>query len=372
MQPIQTQGRRAYTREFWQDRFTNRTAPVWSRLGRVFTIEDKCTAREAMERHHVMSDYLETPALFTDPRTGETRESGLKTILREGDGGNLFHVATVAPSYEIIQPREIAAMLDETPRGGAGLSLTQRWPVESIGTQSENGGFFLTLNAGDYSINGDKMQKYFLITNGNDGSTALRIAIVHIRVFCWNTITAAIKGAQIAFTIPHRTNANKMLECYMQMISTLPMAQTATERALTALAAKKLTEEQIEVVLDKTFKTPPVPKTLSSFIAAQTEGATFSGDAMERFTEAQVRYERKIAAAALCRDKARELHGAFNEANHNAANTGWSIFNAVTELLDNQAGAGHKDTHLDSAAREVLFGDRARQRDAAYAAIAAL
>jgi phage/plasmid-like protein (TIGR03299 family) len=55
----------------------------------------------------------------------------------------------------------------------------------------------------DVTVAGDKVQPYFLITNGHDGKNSLICTMTPVRVVCQNTLTLALKGAKRQFKARH-------------------------------------------------------------------------------------------------------------------------------------------------------------------------
>lgn len=357
---------RQHNRSFWSDRFTHRAGPIWHRLGPVFEIADRMTAREALASHNLLADYVTAPTMFRDPATNQLTPDGNKAILRVTNDGHK-HMATVHEKFEVVQPSDIADLLDSP--FGDGESLTERWPIDTLGTRNNNGSFFLTLHAGGYDVNGDPMQRYFLIKNGNDGGTALSISVIHLRLKCWNTLSAAIRGADVHIRIPHRANAREVLAAYTTAIAKMELAQQTVQTALQKMARTPITDDQARSVIQRTFAIPEAPQSVRLYGRMQEAGIEIDASDAARFESSAATFERKARAAAHKQEVAFERYVAFNDTDgreNDTASTAWSIFQAVTEVLDNMNGHGDTDDARDTAALEALFGKRAMTRDVAF------
>lgn len=338
----------------------NRHGPIWNRIaGKVYDAAAPMSAMEAMETRGMLTPY-ETRPLFYGGADGAQIPTNKVAVIR-----NDQLISVVDQKFEIVQPRDIAEILDTAY--GTQSSMTARWPVDTLGITPNNGGMFLTLRSSDYEVGGDQMQRYFLVTNGNDGGTALRVGIVHIRLRCWNTLTAAIRGALITLTIPHRKHANDNLNVYARLIADMEMAENQVSAAFNRMARVTITEEQARTVIDSTFALAPKPQSVVALERMHERGMSATAD-IERFELAAKNYDGKIVRSLALRNLAYDRYEAYNDENTQTAQTAWSVFNAVGEVLDNMAARGETDEALDDAAAQVLFGHRALARDVAFRA----
>ena len=346
---------------------------MWNRLGHVWQAQDRpASAYDAMCEAKAMFAFTKKPLTYTDPLTGAEIESGAVAVLRGPTSASpeYRHVATVDKRFEIVQPADIATILD-TGFGGE-PSIAQRWPVQACGVTPNNAGMFITFQSSAYDVNGDQMDRYFILTNGNDGGTALSVGVIHLRLACWNTLTAALKGATSQIKIAHRAKASEYLSIYTRIIGDMERAETQTTEAFQRMASMTITHDEVMQVIDRTFPMIAKPAAVHTLDAYNERGLALSEDDRELLEGAEYRYENKQARQAELRTAALDLHQRFNDEFPRSANTPWSIFNAVAELLDNRAAKGEGDKALDNAALDTMFGHRARSRDDAFRAAYAL
>lgn len=78
------------------------------------------------------------------------------------------------------------------------------------------------LNREPLDINGDKVDKFLLISNGHDGKTSVKVSLNPIRVVCANTLTLAhsVKAAQ-TIRIRHSSQVETNLKLIQESINTI-------------------------------------------------------------------------------------------------------------------------------------------------------
>lgn len=111
----------------------------------------------------------------------------------------------VSDSYEILQNKEAFDFLDSLVLNGA--------KFETAGFFRKNGAAsYITMSAEPMNILGDNFDNYFMISNGHDGSSAVRVAITPIRSYCRNSAILALKKATNIVTIHHsKTMADRLV-----------------------------------------------------------------------------------------------------------------------------------------------------------------
>jgi phage/plasmid-like protein (TIGR03299 family) len=94
---------------------------------------------------------------------------------------------------------------------------------------------------------GDRLETYLLISNRHDGSGAVTVAIITIRVVCKNTLSRSIAGALGEVKIRHTISLPARMA---QAQKVLGLAQGATDRAeeiATKLIRAKLTDDKFHI-----------------------------------------------------------------------------------------------------------------------------
>lgn len=105
-------------------------------------------------------------------------------------------------------------------------------------------------------ILGDKVEPYICFTNTHDGSGAVRACMTPIRVVCNNTLNMALQGAQRAWSTPHRGNIQMRLEEARQTLQLADQYMTRLDEEADRLANEKLTEGEVEHILDTMYALP--------------------------------------------------------------------------------------------------------------------
>lgn len=107
---------------------------------------------------------------------------------------------------------------------------------------------------GDYQIDGgDKHQTYLMGATSHDGSLAQTLKLVDTRVVCANTLAVAIRESGMAIRIKHTTNAKARMDTAIKLMSNVTDTARSIKEKMERLAARKLTRESVEHILDRLF-----------------------------------------------------------------------------------------------------------------------
>lgn len=111
----------------------------------------------------------------------------------------------VSPNYEILNNEEAFDFLDSLVEEGAHF--------ETAGSYGVNGAKnIITMSTEGMEILGDNYKPYLLLQNSHDGSKAISISYVSIRIFCSNCLARAKKGMVNEINIRHSSSMNHKLE----------------------------------------------------------------------------------------------------------------------------------------------------------------
>jgi phage/plasmid-like protein (TIGR03299 family) len=233
-------------------------------------------------------------------------------------------LGVVRPSYKVLQNAALAEFGDAL--------------VDDGGAKYETGGslrggqlVFLSMELPEHiKVEGDDSDytTYLLLTNGHDGWHKFTAVITVVRAVCANTVSAALGGAQQRFAISHRSDLDgRVGEARRALSLTFKFEQQFSEVA-NKLAAKSLSERQVEAILTAAFP-----------YAEDIKPGKF-----EMTTFAKV-FENWHTTDTIAPD----MRG-----------TGWGVFNAVTEYLDHEADyKGGKRLDSESTKAESLIMGRA-------------
>lgn len=180
-------------------------------------------------------------------------------------------------------------------------------------------------------VKGDEIRKYLLLSNGHDGSLAIRGGFTNIRAVCANTIAQAhSSAASRLLRVRHTKNAAKTLDEVREIMDLADREFSANAEQFKALARKGVSTEDLKKYVRKVFEpkvilTEPTPEDTS-----------------------EDKNERLLAKIIPLFEKGRgnDLPG--------VRGTMWGAYNAVNEYLNYERG--NEANRLDS----LWFGDSAR------------
>ena len=162
----------------------------------------------------------------------------------------------VTDAYEILQNRDAFDFLDSLVVEGA--------KFETAGFFKKNGAAsYITMSTEPMKILGDEFDPFMMISNGHDGGSAIKVALIPIRAYCRNSAILALKKATSIVTIHHsrkmydrlvaakevltaNTNYLEELKIIAEKLATTPFSEEAFEALAKKLFNPK--EEQSEII----------------------------------------------------------------------------------------------------------------------------
>ena len=176
--------------------------PAWHGLGLV--LPNNISPVEAVQR--TMDWQVGEHEVFRlNPETGKYEPvRGFKLLRREDlpQSADVALFDIVKDSFTVIQNHELPEII-ETVMGETGAV------VETAGTLKVGRRVWILCkcNTTD-TIGGDQLHRYFLLHNSHDSTGALDLMVTPIRVVCWNTLSAALSGAEKGEGLRFRHTAN--------------------------------------------------------------------------------------------------------------------------------------------------------------------
>ncbi len=160
---------------------------------------------------------------------------GYRANVRDSDRRVL---GVMTDRYKIVQNREAFAFTDEL--------LGEGVRYETAGSlQGGRRVWLLAHMPHEYIISGERISPYLLFSNAHDGSGAIKVALMPIRVVCQNTLNLALNTAKRSWSMNHTGDIRgKMKEAK----DTLFMAETYMDelgKEFESLRKKKLTDKQV-------------------------------------------------------------------------------------------------------------------------------
>ena len=344
--------------------FAGRDTPAWHGLGNVFT--DPLSMVEAVRLARL--DYKVTlEDVYVQVADGAFMIEGKKSITRHPmynqDGSLLedeYHsFGIVSDNYGLLDNMWIAERMDWLVDG--------QWTVETAGALGKGETMFATLLLGEFELpNSDHIKQFLLVRDGKTGKNKFKMAVVNLRVVCQNTLIAAESSASVEAEFVHNQDIKDDLDFRIKFLASLKNAQENTVQGLIDMLDTAMNEDRVKLILEHIYPYPSRPARAK--ITDEYTLETVPEEYHEFFRKAQKsqsNYKYFINRANKLRGTAEQLFGQFNDENPSSANTGYGLYQAVTESADwrNFNNADERSTGLLESA---LFGSRAKEKAMAW------
>lgn len=182
----------------------------------------------------------------------------------------------------------------------------------------------------------DQIEKYVLLSNSHDGSTALRVGFVPIRVVCNNTLNAAeMSDASSLIRVYHKGDVKESLNELQKTMDLVNQKFAMTEEQYKYLATRNVSVSDLAKYVKDVFST----KSINSIINEK-----------EQMEQEEIEAGRKRLIARI--EEIFEL-----EPVHNA----WTMYNSVNSYLNHERGKT-----LDNRYNSMWFGNNKRYDERAF------
>lgn len=343
------------------ERFLSRGKPAWWDMEglHTFPLERQATATSILEEAGL--DYVVEK--WPIVASGGTRSkviavpNKMALVRQPVPGDNVYRTFGVCgPEYEVVQNRDLAALLDP---------ISEKWAIETAGALGQGEKFFMTFNAGEQAVKGtDLVKKYFAVVDDKSYGRSLRFIFTPVRVVCQNTLKVGIKSATFTALVPHNAKVQETAKWRLKIIQEMEKAQEETMRVFDKMAETKLDETQTAAVIDAAFRKPNAgPKTSLAYEMDGNVDEEFSA-LMVDLNKAKGRLEYADERNEVFKQGTYELLEKFNDEFPQFAGTAWAAYNAVAECSDWRNGGA-------KVAESVLIGPRSREKERAFVVAAA-
>lgn len=162
----------------------------------------------------------------------------------------------VGKNYEILQNQEAFDFLDSMVLNGA--------KFETAGSFGTNGAKnFITMSTEPMKILDDDFLPTMMFLNSHDGSKAIQVMYVNVRIFCSNCIARARKGAENRINIRHSRSMNSKLDAARYVLLEQTHYLEALKKEAEKLATTPFTKAAFESLARELF---PVNETDSELV----------------------------------------------------------------------------------------------------------
>ena len=170
--------------------------PAWHNMGTV--VKESPTSEEAIRLAGLDWKVEQKPIYLADG----TPINGNYANVRSSDGKPL---GIVGDRYKVVQNIDAFAFTDAL--------LGEGVKYETAGSLKEGKIVWLLAKMPEpFDLLGDKVDPYLVFTNTHDGSGAVRVTLTNVRIVCWNTLNAAMRGAKRVWSARHTGSVTSRLD----------------------------------------------------------------------------------------------------------------------------------------------------------------
>jgi hypothetical protein len=330
-------------------RFVEARKPGWRSLGKTF--DTPVTASEAVYAAKMDFNFVKLP-LLGDLASAvvDTGKFGIFREPTEDDNKYRFY-GVVSEDYSILQNTDIARVIDP---------LTRVWPVETVGALGTGETMFMSLNAGEGQVKGERVLLYFGLTDTRDGGTSLKIMFTPVRFVCTNTLITGLKQSIVSSSIIHTPGASNVLTARVNLLQQMQRALETTMASFEQLASAAITDDDAISIFADTY---PEPKRSAKQELLQdyddVTGPQFLGSLYDEAARANESWKYYANKNAALRDAVFENYHRICDEHPTIARTAWAAYNSVVEFADFREG--------HNVEMSALFGSRAAEKQRAFA-----
>ena len=214
--------------------FSGNNVTPWHNQGIV--IKGTLTSEEAIKVAKLDWDVVPMP-LFDE----QGREiKGYKVNRRTSDGLNL---GVVTDKYRIVQNRDAFSFTDAL--------LGEGVQYETAGSLASGKRVWMLARMENTWLAEENVDPYLVFTNAHDGTGAVRVAIVPVRVVCQNTLNLALSQASRHWSCAHKGNIQDKLEEAKFTLANANQYMEALEEEFGELKLKHVSEKQVKDMTEK-------------------------------------------------------------------------------------------------------------------------
>jgi phage/plasmid-like protein (TIGR03299 family) len=223
--------------------FASHTEKAWHGLGQV--VDQAMTAEEAIKLANLDYEVLKADAQFTTPSGLVVAADGFYSTYRADTNDFL---GMVRSRYEIVQNKEAFSFFDAIIDQGEAI-------FETAGVLGKGERIFVSAKLpDDMLVNGEKVEKYIMLTNSHDGSSSIVAGLTNVRIVCNNTLQAALKGLDNKVSIGHIGGAKDRLREATRVMGIASKYMQEVEAIFNQMADTRMTDDQLHQYITDVFK----------------------------------------------------------------------------------------------------------------------
>ncbi|WP_426672023.1 DUF932 domain-containing protein [Mucilaginibacter sp. McL0603] len=211
---------------------------VWHILGT--TIAKNATSAEAMIQAGLDFEVMKRPNLHTLPSGNNIISDNSFYTFRTDTEAILGD--KIGRDYEVIQNTEAFSFFDSIVGGKGGIRY------ETAGALGYGETIFITAKLPDYIKVGrnDLIDQYLFLTSTHDGLGSITIAFTPVRIWCSNTLNAALNNCSNCIKIRHTASAAEKLKTAHKMLGISDQLSIELEAIFNRWARVRITDPQVK------------------------------------------------------------------------------------------------------------------------------
>ncbi len=345
---------------------------AWHGLGVV--VEDDLTAQEAAQRFGLTWPVDQFPLSAVGPMAANTLEDAKRLYLAgnfaaacEGfqafvdrltpvkthvanirtedcDGQNVTELlGVVGADYQVCQNQELAEFTDA-------LAQTGKVVIESCGSLRNGKRVWFLARGEAFEVGGiDKVFPYILVSNGHDGSQAIRVTPTTVRVVCSNTLHLVIprEGSErhesAAISIRHSGQISDKLNEAKRALSYYGNTLAENVELFEKMQARKMEAEQGMQLFAESYS--------KFWEVATADDLSSSHEKIRHIAQNRAKRMEKASQAFMARYRDEQSKVA-------TGGSAWAYFNAMTGFVQHDKTAAGKDdtARVSRRIESNLFG----------------
>lgn len=310
--------------------------PPWHGLGT--RLDRPATAAEAIKVAGLDWEVVKKP-LWAMDNTGRHKVPDRFAIVREdwfGTDNPIFGI--VGRDYTPLQNRTAFGFFDSIVGQGAAAYHT----AGALGAGERV--WILAKLPGNIQVIGDDItEKYMLLSNSHDGTSAVQVKFTPIRVVCQNTLTMALRDGQTV-RIPHMRSLKARMDQTADLLGIVGRRFTGIETSFKAMATRRINAEQLDHYLQAVFPDPQ--------------------DITDERAMARMSTNRRLTVTLFETGKGTDLPG--------VRGTLWAAYNAVAEFTDHRPPQRGNGSAQERRLEAAWFGEGCSAKVRAYREACAL
>jgi len=211
---------------------------VWQVLGKTIT---KCqTSAEAIQEAGLDFEVLKRPNIHPLPSGNNIISDNSYFTFRTDTEAILGD--KVGSDYEVVQNIDQFAFFDSIVENYGGLHY------ESAGSLAYGQTTYITAKLPEHIRVGknDLIENYLFLTSTHDGTGSITIAFTPVRIYCANTLNAALNNCSNAIKIRHTASAAEKLKSAHKMLGLTNQLTTELEAIFNRWARVRITDPELK------------------------------------------------------------------------------------------------------------------------------